>query len=104
MEAPPLFFGYKIFAALDLLSSACNSEGAMTLLLHYRLMSSGDSISRSFFLFVVSLLIVTGQCMGFSKQIQGLNRFHSRCFRHLCYIVLIGRLSGVVCMNCCVKA
>ncbi|KAH7926699.1 hypothetical protein BV22DRAFT_332925, partial [Leucogyrophana mollusca] len=42
MEAPPPFFGYQIFAALDPLSSACNSKGAMTLPLHYRLVSSGD--------------------------------------------------------------
>ncbi|KAH7926619.1 hypothetical protein BV22DRAFT_336612, partial [Leucogyrophana mollusca] len=42
MEAPPPFFGYQIFAALDPLSSACNSEDAMTLPLHYRLVSSGD--------------------------------------------------------------
>ncbi|KAH7917719.1 hypothetical protein BV22DRAFT_930964, partial [Leucogyrophana mollusca] len=55
MEAPPPFFGYQIFAALDPLSSACNSEDAMTLPLHYRLVSSGDLFFMSFPLFVVSL-------------------------------------------------
>ncbi|KAG2032727.1 hypothetical protein BDR03DRAFT_741181 [Suillus americanus] len=42
MRAPPSFFGYQIFAALVPLSSACNSEDMMTLLLHYWLASSGD--------------------------------------------------------------
>ncbi|KAG1730118.1 uncharacterized protein EDB91DRAFT_1338900 [Suillus paluster] len=42
MRAPPSFFGYQIFAALGSLSSACNSEDMMTLLLHYWLVSSGD--------------------------------------------------------------
>ncbi|KAG2368577.1 hypothetical protein BDR07DRAFT_20449 [Suillus spraguei] len=41
MRAPPSFFGYQIFAALVLSSSACNLRGVMTLLLHYRLVSSG---------------------------------------------------------------
>ncbi|KAG2078389.1 hypothetical protein BDR04DRAFT_305825 [Suillus decipiens] len=44
MRAPPSFFGYQIFAALVLSSSACNWRGVMTLLLHYRLVSSGDSL------------------------------------------------------------
>ncbi|KAG1810547.1 uncharacterized protein BJ212DRAFT_1377392 [Suillus subaureus] len=42
MRAPPSFFGYQIFAALVLPSSACNLEDMMTLLLHYWLASSGD--------------------------------------------------------------
>ncbi|KAG1864221.1 hypothetical protein DFJ58DRAFT_656110 [Suillus subalutaceus] len=46
MRAPPSFFGYQIFAALVPLSSACNSEDMMTLLLHYWLVSSGDSFFR----------------------------------------------------------
>ncbi|KAG1827276.1 uncharacterized protein BJ212DRAFT_1311281 [Suillus subaureus] len=41
MRAPPSFFGYQIFAALVLSSSACNLRGVMTLLLHYWLASSG---------------------------------------------------------------
>ncbi|KAG2363597.1 hypothetical protein BDR07DRAFT_1403669 [Suillus spraguei] len=44
MRAPPSFFGYQIFAALVFSSSACNSRGVMTLPLHYRLVSSGDSL------------------------------------------------------------
>ncbi|KAG0705330.1 hypothetical protein DFH29DRAFT_907386 [Suillus ampliporus] len=49
MRAPPSFFGYQIFAALVLSSSACNSEDVMTLLLHYWLASSGDlPLLRSF--------------------------------------------------------
>ncbi|KAH7929402.1 hypothetical protein BV22DRAFT_135418, partial [Leucogyrophana mollusca] len=52
MKAPPSFFGYQIFAALDPLSSACNSEDMMTLPLHYRLVSSGDPFFMSFSLFV----------------------------------------------------
>ncbi|KAG2750032.1 hypothetical protein P692DRAFT_20730496 [Suillus brevipes Sb2] len=51
MRAPPSFFGYQIFAALVLLSSACNSRGVMTLPLHYRLVSSGVPFSE----FLVSL-------------------------------------------------
>ncbi|OAX36581.1 hypothetical protein K503DRAFT_289077 [Rhizopogon vinicolor AM-OR11-026] len=43
MRAPPSFFGYQIFAALVSPSSACNSVSMMTLLLHFRLVSSGDS-------------------------------------------------------------
>ncbi|KAG1853744.1 hypothetical protein DFJ58DRAFT_391873 [Suillus subalutaceus] len=46
MRAPPSFFGYQIFAALVLSSSACNSRGVMTLLLHYRLVSSGVPFSE----------------------------------------------------------
>ncbi|KAG1882917.1 hypothetical protein F4604DRAFT_312769 [Suillus subluteus] len=46
MRAPPSFFGYQIFAALVPLSSACNSEDMMTLLLHYWLVSSGDLFSQ----------------------------------------------------------
>ncbi|KAG2154830.1 hypothetical protein DEU56DRAFT_770664 [Suillus clintonianus] len=42
MRAPPSFFGYQIFAALVLTSSACNSRDMMTLPLHYWLASSGD--------------------------------------------------------------
>ncbi|KAJ8585509.1 hypothetical protein M405DRAFT_407703 [Rhizopogon salebrosus TDB-379] len=42
MRAPPSFFGYQIFAALDSLSSACNLVDMMTLLLHFWLVSSGD--------------------------------------------------------------
>ncbi|KIK40914.1 hypothetical protein CY34DRAFT_86451 [Suillus luteus UH-Slu-Lm8-n1] len=45
MRAPPSFFGYQIFAALVLLSSACNSRDLMTLLLHYWLASSGVPLS-----------------------------------------------------------
>ncbi|KZP20602.1 hypothetical protein FIBSPDRAFT_742134, partial [Athelia psychrophila] len=36
--------GYLIFAALVLLCSACNTEDVMTLVLHYRLVSSGDPL------------------------------------------------------------
>ncbi|KAG2344589.1 hypothetical protein BDR05DRAFT_168108 [Suillus weaverae] len=54
MRAPPSFFGYQIFAALVLSSSACNSRGVMTLLLHYWLASSGDSsLMRSRLLFAI---------------------------------------------------
>ncbi|KAG1825919.1 uncharacterized protein BJ212DRAFT_1316964 [Suillus subaureus] len=42
MRAPPSFFGYQIFAALVLSSSACNLRGVMTLLLHYWLALLGD--------------------------------------------------------------
>ncbi|KAN0092766.1 hypothetical protein V8E55_003550, partial [Tylopilus felleus] len=35
MRAPPSFFGYLIFVALVLASSACNSGDVMTLPLHY---------------------------------------------------------------------
>ena len=44
MEALPPFFGYQIFAALILVSSACNSGDVMTLLLQYWLVLSGDSL------------------------------------------------------------
>ncbi|KAG1775670.1 hypothetical protein EV702DRAFT_1115947 [Suillus placidus] len=54
MRAPPSFFGYQIFAALVLTSSACNSRDMMTLPLHYRLVSSGDSLlMRSRLLFAI---------------------------------------------------
>ncbi|KAG2075921.1 hypothetical protein BDR04DRAFT_1004780 [Suillus decipiens] len=49
MRAPPSFFGYQIFAALVPSSSACNSRDMMTLLLHYWLVSSGDSFFPSSF-------------------------------------------------------
>jgi hypothetical protein len=57
--APPLLFGYLIFAALAL--ELCLQLGrTMTLLPHYRLASSGDPVFRdSFFLSsfrVISLL------------------------------------------------
>ncbi|KAG2044867.1 hypothetical protein BDR03DRAFT_937416 [Suillus americanus] len=55
MRAPPSFFGYQIFAALVLSSSACNLRGVMTLLLHYWLASSGDFL----FWFSFSLCSVT---------------------------------------------
>ncbi|KAG2111556.1 uncharacterized protein F5147DRAFT_685767 [Suillus discolor] len=47
MRAPPSFFGYQIFAALVLTSSACNSRDMMTLPLHYQLVSSGVPFLRS---------------------------------------------------------
>ncbi|KAG1733705.1 hypothetical protein EDB19DRAFT_1207816 [Suillus lakei] len=54
MRAPPSFFGYQIFAALVPSSSACNSRGVMTLPLHYRPVSSGDScLMRSRLLFAI---------------------------------------------------
>ncbi|KAG2757688.1 hypothetical protein P692DRAFT_20203533 [Suillus brevipes Sb2] len=59
MRAPPSFFGYQIFAALVPLSSACNLEDMMTLPLHYRLVSSGDSLllrSRLLFAYVLQFL------------------------------------------------
>ncbi|KAG1732675.1 uncharacterized protein EDB91DRAFT_1151470 [Suillus paluster] len=55
MRAPPSFFGYQIFAALVSTSSACNSESMMTLLLHYWLVSSGDSLLCDL---VFSLLLI----------------------------------------------
>ncbi|KAL4066716.1 hypothetical protein J3A83DRAFT_4259097 [Scleroderma citrinum] len=54
MGAPLPFFGYQIFAALVLASSACNSKDVMTLLLQYWLVLSGDSFCFCF-LFVVLL-------------------------------------------------
>ncbi|KAG1800020.1 uncharacterized protein BJ212DRAFT_767959 [Suillus subaureus] len=54
MRAPPSFFGYQIFAALVLPSSACNLEDMMTLPLQYRLVLSGDSLLlRSRLLFAI---------------------------------------------------
>ncbi|KAG2143926.1 hypothetical protein BD769DRAFT_1636710 [Suillus cothurnatus] len=44
MRALPSFFGYQIFAALALPSSACNSEDMMILPLQYWLASSGHSL------------------------------------------------------------
>ncbi|KAL4072998.1 hypothetical protein V8B97DRAFT_1956147 [Scleroderma yunnanense] len=52
MGAPPSLFGYLIFAALVLASSACNSKDVMTSLLQYWLALSGDSFSCFCFLFV----------------------------------------------------
>ncbi|KAG1881640.1 hypothetical protein C8R48DRAFT_9977 [Suillus tomentosus] len=62
MRAPPSFFGYQIFAALVLTSSACNSRDMMTLPLHYQLVSSGVPFFLSLFaqLLLHSLLTVYG--------------------------------------------
>ena len=54
MRAPPSLFGYLIFAAPVPPSSACNSAGAMTLLLHYRLVLSGD-LPKPNYLFFAAL-------------------------------------------------
>jgi len=60
MEALPPFFGYQIFAALVLASSACNSEDVMTLLLQYWLVLSGDLFPFvfAFFLLVYYPIII----------------------------------------------
>ena len=56
MEALPPFFGYQIFAALVLMSSACNSGDVMTLLLQYWLVLSGDPFA--FFLLVYYFITI----------------------------------------------
>ena len=58
MEALPPLFGYQIFAALVLMSSACNSEDMMTLLLQYWLVLSGDPFAFVFFLLVYYLITI----------------------------------------------
>ncbi|KIK58661.1 hypothetical protein GYMLUDRAFT_694478, partial [Collybiopsis luxurians FD-317 M1] len=42
-RAPPSVSGYQIFAAPAPSCSACNTGDVMTVLLQYRLVSSGDS-------------------------------------------------------------
>ena len=64
MRAPPSFFGYLIFVALVLASSACNSGDVMTLPLHYPACVVGGSSFSLLSLYLVSL----GTNPGFSKQ------------------------------------
>ena len=59
MEALPPFFGYQIFAALVLMSSACNSGDVMTLLLQYWLVLSGDPFPFAFALFLLVYYFIT---------------------------------------------
>jgi len=59
MEALPPFFGYQIFVALVLVSSACNSRDVMTLLLQYRLVLSGDPFFLAFVLFLLGYYPIT---------------------------------------------
>ena len=58
MEALPPFFGYQIFAALVLMSSACNSGDMMTLLLQYWLVLSGDLFAFALFLLIYYLITI----------------------------------------------
>ena len=78
MEALPPFFGYQIFAALVLMSSACNSGDVMTLLLQYWLVLSGDPFLLCFCSLFVGLLSHYHLVM--AGVLQMACKFQTNCF------------------------